>query len=193
MLDEKYINALNGFKAQGRGQGNNANFFKDCEAEAQHIYRVISAHNITVEDLDENKLETYLNQEREAGELYPNPDHDGLQYVDLDQDVNIYPYTKNGHPIEDQSYCLSSSEAKTMLTQLYMMGRLNLITDTIQSLSQRADGTLLQTAFPSLHDVKACIQNGLMLPDVLLEKLRHWESLSTTEINFDFVEQVHQP
>jgi hypothetical protein len=188
MLSEKYKNALNGFKAQG----NASHLFEECEAESQHIYRVIMSHNISVEELDETKLEAFLTQESEGEVGYPKfVDRDGLQYVDIEQDVEVYPCTTKGvatYPIEGQSYRLSSFEAKAMLNQLRDMGQLNLITDTLQGLAQRLDGTELQTAFPNLHEINACIDNGLLLPKSLIDKLREWEALNASEINFDFVD-----
>lgn len=75
-----------------------------------------------------------------------------------------------------------------MLSQLRCMGKLNLITDSLQSLSQRNDGTPLQTALTSLCDIKACISLGLVLPESFIEKLKLWETLSCSVINFDFEE-----
>lgn len=77
-----------------------------------------------------------------------------------------------------------------MLNQLHQIGQLCLITETMQSLAERLDGTKLQTAFPSLQEVNDCISKGLVLPDSLLDKLKEWEALGAAEINFDFVEQV---
>jgi len=188
VLSEKYKNALNGFKAQGSA----SHLFDGCEAEAQHIYRVIMSHGISVEEIDEARLEKLLTQESKGEVDYSKfTDRDGLQYVDLEQDVEIYPCTKSGattYPIKDQSYLLSSFEAKAMLNQLSGMGQLNLIVDTLQGLAQRMDGTKLQTAFPSLHELNACIENGLVLPKSLIDKLKEWEALNASEINFDFVE-----
>lgn len=188
MLNEKYKNALSGFKAQGKA----SHLFEGCEAEAQHIYRLIMSHDISVEELDETRLETLLTQQIEGDVDYPKyADRDGLQYVDLEQDVEVYPCTKRGsctYPIAGQSYNLSSFQAKAMLNQLRGMNQLNLITDTIQGLAQRSDGTKLQTAFPSLHEINACIDNGLLLPESLIDMFGEWEALGALEINFDFVE-----
>lgn len=141
--------------------------------------------------MNEQLLERYIAEEVRSGTPYPNPDRDGLQYVDLDKDVTVYPYVMQGcpsNPIDNQSYTLLAHEAIAMLDQLRRMGKLSLITETIQSLSQRDDGTLLQTAFPDLGDVKDCIQSGLNLPDGLLSKIKEWESLGATEVWFQFVE-----
>ncbi len=75
-----------------------------------------------------------------------------------------------------------------MLSQLISMGELRLITETLQSLAQRQDGTKLQTALPSLSDVKSCISRGLILPQALLERINLWETMSCSVVNFDFEE-----
>lgn len=186
MLSENYKNALKGFKAQGDAP----QFSEVCEAEAQHIYRIIMTENVPVTELSEDMLAAFLDREKSGEVDYSKSvDRDGLKYVDLDQDVEIYPYKSNGNPIEGQKYLLSSVEAKSMLQQLIDMGRLTLITETMQSLAQRADGTNLQTAFPSLSAVKTCIDDGLTLPVKLIAKVNEWEDLNCSEINFDFVEK----
>ena len=76
-----------------------------------------------------------------------------------------------------------------MLSQLVCMGRLNVITDTMQSLAEKLDGTQLQTAFPSINKIKSCIDNGLILPPKLILKIKEWEDLNCSEINFDFIEK----
>lgn len=190
MLNEKYINALSGLKSQGSA----SHLFAGCDAEAQHIYRIVMAEGIPVDQLDEAMLAKFINQESAGAADYSGyADRDGLKYVDLEKDVEIYPSTKIGattYPIEGQSYQLSSHEVKGMLIQLYQRGQLRMITGTMQSLAERVDGTKLQTAFPSLQEVNECTSKGLVLPDSLLEKLKEWEALGAAEINFDFVEQV---
>ncbi|WP_299496464.1 hypothetical protein [uncultured Shewanella sp.] len=112
--------------------------------------------------------------------------------VDLEQDVDVYPCVTKGmttYPIEGQTYLLPSLDAISMLDQLTRMGCLTLITKTMQSLAQKVDGTQLQTAFPSLNEVKACIDRGLILPKAFTAKIREWEALNCSEIFFDFTEQ----
>lgn len=192
MLTEKYINALGALKAQSEGRFNDLKrLAKGCEAEAGHIYRVMCAHNTSVVEITEELLERFMAEEIASGSPYPNPDRDGLQYVDSDKDVTVYPSIMRGcisYPIDNQTCILHAHEAKLMLSQLAVMGRLSMITETIQSLSQRNDGSLLQTASTDLNDVKDCIQSGLNLPSGLLSKIKEWESLGATEVNFDFVE-----
>ena len=189
MLNENYKNALNGLKAQGKA----SHLFKGCEAESQHIYRIIMTENLPVTDIDEAMLESFLDREKSGDKDYSKSvDRDGLKYVDLEQDVEIYPCITQGvttFPIEGQTYLLSSIDAKAMLTQLSGMGRLALITDTIQSLAERLDGTQLQTAFPSLSEVIACIDDGLVLPSKFIAKIEEWKSINCSEISFDFVEK----
>lgn len=192
MLTEKYINALGALKAQSEGRLNDVKCLaQGCEAEAGHIYRIMSAHNTDITMMTEDLLERFMAEEIASGSPYKSPDRDGLKYVDLNQDVELYPSIMKGcvcTPIYSQSYTLRSFKAILMLDQLTRMGRLCLLTDTMQSLCQRDDGTQLQTAFPDLVDVKDCIKLGLDLPDGLLLKIKEWESLGATEINFDFVE-----
>lgn len=192
MLAEKYINALGALKAQSEGRLSDVKCLaQGCEAEAGHIYRIMYAHNTNIVEMNEELLERYMAEEARAGTPYPSPDRDGLQYVDLDKDVTVYPTAMRGctsYPIDNQSYVLLAPAAKVMLSQLAVMGRLSMITETMQSLSQMDDGTLLQTAFPDFDNVKDCIQSGLNLPDELLTKIKEWESLGATEVNFDFVE-----
>lgn len=113
--------------------------------------------------------------------------------VNIEQPVTIYPCQMRGatsFPIEGESYCLSPSEVKYFVTQLESMGKLELIEETLQGLSERLDGTLLLSAFPSIDNVKQCLKAGLMLPMPLLVKLEKWEGLGASEVNFDFVEAV---
>jgi hypothetical protein len=115
----------------------------------------------------------------------------GLEYVNFDKDVEVYPCRGDGflEPISGQTYILSSTDAKTLITQLTEIGRLSLITDTLQSLCQRQDGTNLQTALHLLSEVKECISLGLKLPHDLVEKINQWERLNCSVINFDFEEK----
>lgn len=187
MLNEKYKQALSGFKAQG----NAPHLFEGCKIEAQHIYRIIMTENIPVTDIDETMLEMYLVQEAKGKSDYSKQvDHDGLQFVDIEKDVEIYPCIGDTflEPISGQTYLLPSKEAKKMLCQLESMGQLSLITDTLQSLAQRQDGTNLQTALPKLTDIKSCISNGLILPETFIEKINQWEKMNCSVINFDFEE-----
>lgn len=190
MLSEKYKKALKGFQAQGSAPY----LFIGCEAEAKHIYKIIMTEEVPVDQLDESMLANFINKESAGHVDYSKyADRDGLKYADLEQDVEIYPALRRGaatFPIEGQSYTLSSHDAKSMLKQLCQIGQLCLITETMQSLAQRSDGTKLQTASPNLQKLNDCISKGLLLPDSLLDKLKEWEALGTAEINFDFVEQV---
>ncbi|EDB8709784.1 hypothetical protein BCQ47_21535 [Salmonella enterica subsp. enterica serovar Schwarzengrund] len=192
MLAEMYINALGALKAQSEGRSNDVKrLAQGCEVEAGHIYRIMHAHNTNIVEMNEELLERFMAEEIASGSPYPSPDRDGLQFVDLEQDVEVYPCIMRGcvtSPIDNESYTLAAHEAIAMLALLRRMGKINLIADTIQSLVERKDGTRLQTAFPDLIDVKKCIQAGLDLPDGLLTKINQWESLGATEINFDFVE-----
>ncbi|WP_199481101.1 hypothetical protein [Vibrio owensii] len=187
MLNDNYRNALNGLKAQGK----TSHLFEGCEAETQHVYRIIMTENVPVNELDEAMLEKFISKEVSGKADYSKQvDRDGLQYVDLEKDVEIYPCVGDCYlePILGQAHVLSSFDAKILIAQLKEMGRLSLITDTIQSLCERQDGTKLQTALPLLSDVKACISSGLELPPELVEKISLWETQNCSVINFDFEE-----
>lgn len=191
MLTEKYKNALNGFKAQARGD--TSQFSSDCKAEAQHIYRIIMTESVPISEMDEVKLLSFLEREKSGEADYSKQfDRDGLCYVDLNKDVEVYPCVIRGcimEPVEKQKYLLSSEDAQSMIVQLQCMGHLSLITETIQSLAQKDDGTLLQTAFPSVDEVKACIDAGLRLPKTFIAKINEWEAMGCSVVNFDFVEK----
>lgn len=108
--------------------------------------------------------------------------------MDFVKGVEIYPcvggsYVEN---ISGESHILTSSDAKNLITQLCQMVRLTLITDTLQSLCQRHDGTKLQTALPLLNEIKECIASGLVLPQYFVEKVTLWEARNCTVINLDF-------
>lgn len=188
MLSEKYKSALKGFKAQG----NASHLFDGCDVEAKHVYRIIMTENISVTDIDEKMLEMYLDQERKGLADYSKQvDHDGLQFVDLEKDVEVYPCVGHGflEPIDGQNYIIPSEDAKKILLQLKKMRRLSLITDTLQSLAQRQDGTKLQTALPELIDIKSCISNGLILHQDFLDKISLWGAMNCSVVNFDFEER----
>lgn len=188
MLSDKYRNALNGLKAQGKA----SHLFEGFEAETQHIYRIIMTESVSVNELDEAKLAAFLAKETAGKADYSKTvDRDGLQYVDFEKDVEIYPCVGDIflEQLSGESHMLTSSDAKNLITQLCQMGRLTLITNTLQSLCQRHDGTNLQTALPLLSEVKECIALGLVLPQDLVEKINLWETRHCTVINFDFEEK----
>ncbi len=198
MLDEKYKMALKGLKAQAIAVSNMDSvelteahrIMSKYQELAKHIYRLCMQHHVPVTDLAEEQLDLYLTQEYETQEVL-FVEYDGLHLADLTRDVEVYPSTTRGYfsePIEGQIYHLPAVETTAMLRQLVGINRLTLITDTIQSLAQRIDGTQLQTAFPTVDEVIACVDAGLQLPDSLLEKIDEWKELGATEINFDFVE-----
>lgn len=190
MLNEQYKKALYGFKVLGNG-GNGSNLFEACEAETQHIYRILMTEKVSVEDIDEAALEKFLTQEMEGKADYSKQvDRVGLQFVNLEKDVEIYPCVGSVYfeTIYSQMHRLSSLEAKAILVQLKIMGQLSLITDTMQGLSKKQDGTKLQTALLRLSDVKVCISHGLILPPDLVEKINFWEDLNCSVIIFDFEE-----
>ena len=59
MLSDKYRNALNGLKAQGKA----SHLFEGCEAETQQINRILMTESVSVNELDEAKLAAFLAKE----------------------------------------------------------------------------------------------------------------------------------
>jgi hypothetical protein len=156
-----------------------------------NIYRIIMTENTSVDDMNEAMLEAFLANEIEGKADYSGRvDHDGLEFVGMGKSVEVYPCVGDSflEPIIGQTHILSALDAGDMLGQLLRMGQLRLITDTLQSLSQREDGTLLQTALPTLSDVNTCLSRGLILPKDLIEKINLWETMGCSVINFDFEE-----
>tara|TARA_Y100000310_G_scaffold340989_1_gene438646 strand:- start:612 stop:1319 length:708 start_codon:yes stop_codon:yes gene_type:complete len=199
-LNQHYLSALKALQLQGNAALNGD---KDALLTAQtsmaanthectHIYRIIMTESVPVNEMTEERLAGFLQKEADGLVDYSAyREREGLDYVDLNEDVEIYPSKKSGcfsTVIEGEKCVLAAGDATSMLNQLQQMGNLALITETMQSLSQRVDGTNLQTAFPDLASLKACIEKGLALPASFLEKLTHWEKLGATEVNFDFVE-----
>lgn len=105
MLSENYKNALNGLKAQANG--NVTDLFKGCDTEAKHIYRIVMTENVPVNVIDEVMLKKFLTDEAEGKTDYSKPvDRDGLQYVDLEKDIEVYP-------------CVGDTFLETIESQIY--------------------------------------------------------------------------
>lgn len=125
MLAEMYINALGALKAQSEGRSNDVKrLAQGCEVEAGHIYRIMHAHNTNIVEMNEELLERFMAEEIASGSPYPSPDRDGLQFVDLEQDVEVYPCIMRGcvtSPIDNESYTLAAHEAIAMLALLRRM------------------------------------------------------------------------
>lgn len=185
MLSEKYKNALSGFKYQARGDS--AHHFNDCKIETNHLYKIIMTEGISVLDMDEATLESFLEMEKLGEKDYSKyKDCESFEFVDFEQDVNVYPYPNTqSHPC----YWLKPKDSKLMFHQLLGMGQLELLGETLQSLCQRKDGTKLLTAFPDIVKFKQCIEMGLSLPKELVEKINDWESSGQKEVVFDFVQK----
>ncbi len=187
MITEMYKKALTAYKGQANGVAGAS--WEGCESEARHIYQIVMTEGVSVTALDEAKLSEFLRKEQ-AGLVDYRQYHDweGLKAIDLEREVAVYP-VKDMNPLAVKEYQLSALEAQAMIAQLLLLNQIKLLTRTLQSLSQRTDGTLLQSAFPSMEELKASIQKGLSLPASLLQKLQEWEALGADEVMFDFVEK----
>ncbi len=114
-----------------------------------------------------------------------------LEDVKLDAPVEFSPYVNaSGHsrPLNTAYFVLGSSLVKAFFDELQEKGKLEIIEDTLQGLSQRADGTLLKTAFPSLTEFKSAVQDMTSTPKKLLDLLLEWESNGANEIDIAFEE-----
>ncbi len=119
-----------------------------------------------------------------------------LNKINLNKSVKIYPCKTVGiyaHPLAEKPIILSPEQAKAFVAQLGKQGDLSLLEITLQGLSERRDGTALQTAFPSLPKVVAATTSMLsILPFGFLQILNKWEKAGATEINFDFETRVEE-
>ncbi|WP_296208737.1 hypothetical protein [Psychrobacter sp. UBA3480] len=112
--------------------------------------------------------------------------------VKLDRPVLFSPYINNGYScaVEDeQPFTMCADDVKPFIDELAELSQLDIIEDTRQSLVQRHDGTLLQTAFPVLADFKAIIVEMKTAPKKLIELVNIWQASGANEIVIDFEEK----
>lgn len=189
MLTEKYKKALEFFKRQGQSKPTHHD--ESCKQEIEHVYKIIMTECVSVDVLDESMLEGFIKKEQAGQADYSKcADPDGLHLVNLEKGVVIYPCTGDGFvvPIETDNYHLDSRWTEFMIVQLVSIKRLNVITDTIQSLAVREDGTKLQTAMPTPKELKECMSMGLKFPQELMDNIQRWEGMNCSYISFDFEE-----
>lgn len=113
--------------------------------------------------------------------------------VKLDKPVVFAPFVNNGgyaESLKDASkFILPADDVKPFIDELVELSQLDIIEDTRQSLCQRADGTLLQTAFPILADLRAVLVEMKKAPKELLELIDVWQVAGANEVNIDFEEK----
>lgn len=116
--------------------------------------------------------------------------HDAVR---LDKPVVFTPFFNNGGYSEAiknaNDFILSADDVNPFIDELIELSQLDIIEDTRQSLAQRADGTLLQTAFPVLADFRAVLVEMKKAPKKLLELIDVWEATGANEVNIDFEEK----
>lgn len=115
-----------------------------------------------------------------------------IKDVDLDLPAEFSPYQLVGiksSPVKNaKTYTMNSVDLKVFIAELYGKGMLGLISDTLQSLAKRDDGTPLLTAFPPITEVKRAFDKLESVPVELIGMLEHWESLGCNEIDICFVD-----
>lgn len=111
--------------------------------------------------------------------------------VKLDKPVEFMPYVNsNGsfsQPLdESELFILDAEHVKPFIDELNKLDHLHLVEDTLQSLSQRKDGTLLNTAFPDIESFKLVTSEMDSIPQELKDLLEKWVSLGAHEIHINF-------
>ena len=113
--------------------------------------------------------------------------------VKLDKPVVFSPFVNNGGYSQlidnGQKFTMSADDVQPFIDELVELSELDIIEHTRQALSQRADGTLLQTAFPDLPEFKAVIVKMKSVPKQLLEMVNEWEVSGANEVMIDFEEK----
>ena len=115
-----------------------------------------------------------------------------INKVNKDEVAEVYPCKVVGitsSAMAGMSLSMSPDDVKSFFCTLEKEGNLTLITNTLQALSQRSDGTRLMTAFPSISEVYRVIDGGSKaFTESLLIALSFWKVAGANEISFDFVE-----
>lgn len=117
--------------------------------------------------------------------------------VKLDAPVVFCPYINNrgrSELIENaQVFTMCAADVKPFIDELTELSQLDIIEDTRQSLAQREDGTLLQTAFPVLADFKAILVEMTSAPKKLIESVDAWQLAGSNEVMIEFEEKPYTP
>lgn len=88
------------------------------------------------------------------------------------------------------TYSMEPHQTKAFISELKDQALLPLIEDTLQSLAQRKDGTLLKHAFPTLDEVKQAFTRLSSIPDDLRNLLNQWEDAGANEVLIEFEQKT---
>jgi len=116
-----------------------------------------------------------------------------IEKIKFSQNVDVYPiklindntFAANG----ESDYILTSSVCISFIKELIKNDQFSVIEDTLQSLSQKQDGTLLLSSFPGVVDIEALIENSKVLPQDFKNVFSSWKKAGAIQVNFDFVKE----
>ncbi len=111
--------------------------------------------------------------------------------VKLDKPVEFMPYVNSSgcfsKPLDEKEFfTLDAVHVKPFVDELTKLNQLHLIEETLQCLSERKDGTVLNTAFPDIKPFKLVASEMDSIPQELKDLLDKWDSQGAHEINIDF-------
>ena len=112
-----------------------------------------------------------------------------INNVRLDRPIEFIGYIVNdcyGEPVSDCQYIMSVKNGQMFIDSLKANNSLALITDTLQSLSERLDGTVLETALPSMKEFKSVVTTLDGFPQDLIDLLAVWEEKGVNEVDISF-------
>ncbi len=113
-----------------------------------------------------------------------------IKGIKQDKPVEFYPYVSRdcySEPLDDKEfYLMDASIVQSFIDELAEFGALHLITETLQCLCQRDDGTVLNTAFPEMGEFIQVAQKMQSIPKDLLDNLHRWEYLGANQIDMNF-------
>lgn len=117
-----------------------------------------------------------------------------IDNVKLNKAVEFMPYVNSSgsfsQPLdESELFILDANRVKPFIDELNKLNQLHLIEETLQGLSQRMDGTLLNTAFPDIESFKLVVSEMDSIPQELKGLLEKWVSLGAHEIHINFEEK----
>jgi len=114
--------------------------------------------------------------------------------VRLDKPVEFAPYVARdcySEPLDNaQFFIMDADSVKPFIDELVELDAIYLIKETLQSLCERKDGTLLKTAFPDLVAFMKIGEKMKTIPKELIEALSKWESLGANELDISFEQDM---
>ncbi|ENM5835050.1 hypothetical protein NTH44_003142 [Vibrio metoecus] len=111
--------------------------------------------------------------------------------IKLDKPVEFIPYVNSSgcfaKPLdENEFFILDAERVKPFVDELTKLNQLHLIEETLQCLSERKDGTVLNTAFPDIKSFKSVASKMDSIPQELKELIEKWDSQGAHEIDISF-------